>query len=189
MRLICALILCLAATPLWAKPVRYALQPSESIVGFSYIFGKEREKIEGRMPVSSADIVIDFDRLENSRISVALDVSDANAGFFFGTQAMKAPNVLWADRFPQITFKSVAVRRQGKGAKVEGDLTVRGVTRRVTLDAQLYRQRDTNPGDLDRLSILLQGAVSRTAFGAGGWPDWVADPITLTILARIARAG
>lgn len=189
MRAFLALLLCIAALPLPAEPVRYALQASESVVGFDYIFGKEREEIQGRMPIAAADVIIDFDRVENSQIAVALDVSRADAGFLFGTQAMRGPSVLWADRFPRITFRSTAVRRQGEGARVTGDLTIRGVTRRVELNARLYRQRGTDPGDLDRLSILLTGSVSRNAFGAGGWPEWVADPIDLTILARIERAG
>ena len=134
---------CLAATLLlWmtaagAAPRPYELQQDESRVGFSWFLG--RDEIKGRMPVKSADIAIDFDRVENSRVRVTLDVAKAQAGFPFASQGMKSPSVLWAAKYPEIRFTSTRFERDGPGAKVTGDLTVRGVTRPVVLDARLFR--------------------------------------------------
>ena len=172
-----------AATSAGAEPVRFILQQEESRVGFSWFFGKD--EINGRMPVSRADIVIDFDRVENSRVSVALDVARARAGFPFASQGMKSPKVLWAAKYPEIVFKSTRARRSGDGAEIEGNLTVRGVTKPVVLNALLFRQRGTVAGDRRRMSIFLTGSLSRSAFGASGWSDLAGDEVRLAVLARI----
>jgi polyisoprenoid-binding protein YceI len=75
----------------------------------------------------------------------------------------------------------------GDGAQIEGDFTVRGVTRPSTLFAQFYRQQGTVEGDRERLSIYLTGSISRSAFGASGYADMVDDTVELRILARIDR--
>ena len=54
--------------------------------------------------------------------------------------------------------------------------------------ATFFRKPDRDPGDLSRLTILLEGKVSRAAFGAGGFPDLVGDAIGIRILATVDRA-
>lgn len=169
-----------------AKPVPYALEQDESSVGFETDFGPDL--ITGIMPVKSAALVLDFDRVENCRIDVALDVASAQASFPFAAQAMKGPKVLDAAGHPEMSFRSTAIRRAGDGARVEGQLTIRGVTRPVVLRAEIYRQKGTQEGDLRQLTVRLTGVVLRSEFGATGWADMVGDEVRLTILARIARA-
>lgn len=186
LRLVALLCAALAASPVPAAPRPYVLDASESVVGFVWFFGKD--EVQGRMPVAEATLSIDFDRLANSRVSVAVDVTRAEAGFLFATQALKGPKVLDADRHGQITFVSRSFRRDGREAVVEGDLTVRGVTRPVTMHASLHRQAGTAEGDLDHLQILLTGSLSRADFGATGWSDMVGDEVRLRILAAIDAA-
>lgn len=57
----------------------------------------------------------------------------------------------------------------------------------MTLDAGLYRQRGTQPGDRNNLTVLLTGGVSRSAFGATGYAGLVGDRIGIRILARITK--
>lgn len=185
MRLI-ALLLLLTALPAQAAPVPYALQVDQSTVGFETDFGPDR--ITGAMPVKSAHLVLDFDQVRNCVIDVALDVSQADASFPFAAQAMKGPKVLDAAAFPEMTFRSTAIRRDGDGASVDGNLTIRGVTRPVTLAAAIYRQQGSDAGDLSHLTVKLTGKVNRSDYGATGWNDMVGDEVRLVITARIARS-
>ena len=169
-----------------ARPVPYFLQKDDSRVGFSWFLGKD--EIQGRMPVSRAEMVLDFDRVENSKVNVAVDVTGAEAGFPFASQGMKSPKVLWADRYPEITFVSTGVRRSGEGALIDGNLTVRGITRPMVFVAGFFRQAGHEVGDRSRLSIRLTGSLSRSAFGADGWSDLAGDEVKLSILARIKLA-
>ena len=179
-------MLCLVtlAKPLAAAPVPYAIEAAKSSVGFETDFGPDR--ISGTMPVTRADLVLDFDNAARSTMAVTLDIADASASFPFASQALKGPKVLDAASFPEITFASTAVRAKGDGAEVDGDLTIRGITRPVTLAAQIYRQDGFVEGDYSHLSVLLTGSVNRSDFGATGWADMVGDQVRLRILARIA---
>ncbi|MEY4981885.1 MAG: hypothetical protein RIR62_151 [Pseudomonadota bacterium] len=176
----------LATAPALAAPHPYRLQAEASSVGFETDFGPDL--ITGTMPVASADLVIDFDSLANCRIDVALDVAHAQASFPFAAQAMKGPKVLDADRHPEIAFRSTAVRPKGAGAEVTGEVTIRGVTRPMVLEAVIWRQKGTVEGDRSRLTVRLTGTVRRSDFGATGWADMVGDDVRLTIIARIAQA-
>lgn len=177
--------LALTTLPAAARPVPYILEPADSIVGFETDFGPDL--ITGDMPVKTADLILDFDRVENSQIAVALDVTGAQASFPFAAQALKGPKVLDSASFPEMSFQSTSVRPKGDGASVEGLLTIRGVTRPVTLDAMIWRQKGHAEGDLSQLTVRLTGAVLRSDYGATGWADMVGDEVRLTILARIAR--
>lgn len=177
----------LIPSPSPAAPVAYVLDRAASSVAFETDFGEEH--ITGHFPIVSADLVLDFDRVANSRIDVTLDVAEATASFPFAAQAMRGPKVLDAGGHPRIVFESTSVTAEGEGARVEGRVTVRGVTRPMVMRAEIFRQKGTEAGDLSRLTVRLTGAVSRSAFGATGWADMVGDEVRLTILARIAQGG
>jgi polyisoprenoid-binding protein YceI len=117
-----------------------------------------------------------------------LDVSRANASFPFAAQALRGDTVLDARNHPTIRFVSTRVRRDGQSADVQGDLTIRGVTKRVTLRATIYRPDGQAEGDNSRLTVQLVGAVNRSDFGAVGFADMVDDEVRLDIVARIAAA-
>lgn len=177
----------LGARPARAAPARYRLDPARSSVRFEADFGPDR--ITGDMPVSAAELTLDFADVANSRVAVRLDATRARASFPFAAQALIGPKVLDIRHHPEIGFRSKSVRRAGEGARIAGEMTIRGVTRPVTLDAAIWRQRGTAPGDLSHLTIRLTGRLSRSAFGATGWSDMVGDEVRIDILARIDRAG
>ncbi len=180
-----SLIIAVSVVAARAEPISYRLQPEISTVGFSYIL--LGQKINGRMPVESANIAIDFRRPSNSRVSAVMRPDRADAGPDYATTAMKGPNVLDAKTYPRITFQGTRITETSAGATMEGDITIRDVTRPITLDVQFFRQRGTEAGDRSRMSVVLKGAISRQEFGASGFGGLVADKIDLTILARIAR--
>lgn len=180
-----ALALCLAAGPVTAAPQAFRLDTEGSRVTFTYTFMQGERR--GTMPIKSADMAIDLRDIGASRVNVTLDPTRAQAGFLFATQAMKGQRVLDTARYPEITFRSTRITGTLQDAAVTGDLTVRGVTRQVTLTAGLYRRRDTDPTDLDRLTVLLTGQIDRRAFGADGYPGYVGPTLRLRIVARIER--
>ncbi len=186
-RLIISIIaLFLTLAHVQAKPVKYLLEADKSSVNFTYQFNGTPTK--GTMPVASADLLIDLDRFSAIKITVALNVKKARAGFIFATDALRSAKVLDVRNHPQIRFVSTRVRSVDGGARVDGMVTMRGVTRPMTLLAQFFRQQNSGVGDRSRLSIILTGAIRRSEFGASGYPDLVGDRIDLRIVARIKPA-
>lgn len=184
---VCLILIFATLTAAQADPVRYQLQASKSLVGFSYSF--EGAKFKGTMPVSRADLQIDFDALSGSKIRIILNASKARAGFIFATEAMRGKSILNAAKHPQIRFVSTKVSRTPNGATMDGQITIRGATKPIRLTARFYRQAGSPPKDRSRLVILLTGAVSRADFGASGYPNMVGDQIDLRIIAAIQRAN
>ncbi len=188
MKILVAAALALASlvTAATAAPRTYVLEPAQSQVTFAWDFGAD--EIRGTMPVATANLAIDFDNLSASQVNVAVDVSGAEAGFPFATQAMQGPKVLDAENFPLISFVSTAVSRTGEGkADISGNITVRGVTQPMRFAAEIFRQRGTDANDLSHLVIVLTGALNRSDFGATGWSDLAGDQVRLHITAAIAE--
>lgn len=170
---------------------RYVLDKAASSVGFRFFVNGIAQA--GTMPVSAADILIDPDRPAASRVDVTLDVTGARTALPLATQAMIGPDVLHAARFPVIRFSSTSIRLSAKGrlsggATVTGALTLRGLTLPITLNANVFRARGSGPNDLSTLTVRLDGAISRAAFGASGFSGFVGDAVELDITAVIRSA-
>ena len=179
------ILLCLSQAPALAAPESYRLDASRSTVDFTYNLDGAAKT--GRMPVRSADLLLDLDNVSASRVLVTLNAHAARAGFILATEAMKSRHVLDTARFPDIHFRSTRIRGDLRNATITGTLTLRGVTRPVTLEARLFRQRGTRANDRSNLVVELTGDISRSAFGANGYGDFVGDRIRLRIIARISR--
>ncbi len=180
------------ARPATAALIPYVLTPDSTNVGFTFDLSGVPQS--GTMPIQSADIKIDVNRLQDSQVTVVLNVAEARTKLPFARGPMLSQSVLNAKDFPTITFTSTRIQlgpngRISEGATMTGNLTVRGVTHPVTLQAALYRRPGSEADDLDALSILLEGALNRQAFGASGYPDLVADTVSLNIRAEINRSA
>ncbi|MGV6812324.1 MAG: YceI family protein [Brevirhabdus sp.] len=187
LRLLALTFALVAALPVWAAPARYVLDADRSSVRFFWDVNGAPSR--GAMDVAAADLVLDLRQVSRSRVTVEIDVGSATARLPFAQQAIRGPEILHAARHPRARFESTSVRREGDGARIDGLLTLRGVTRPVTLRADIYRQQGSQPGDLSALTIRLTGAISRAEFGATGFARLVGDTVRLDILARIERAG
>ncbi len=187
MKYAAALFLILSGQLAEAAPVQYVLDRDNSSVAFTYTMNGA--ETQGRMPIDSADIALDFDTAANSTATVTLDVSRAKAGLIFATKALKSASVLDTARFPTVRFQSTAFQADGDRATVRGLATLRGVTRPFEMEARIYRQKGTEAGDRSRLTVHLKGTVSRAAFGATGYQSFVDDAVTLNIVARLQRAA
>ena len=182
-----ALVVLAALTaPAAARPIDYRLDQGRSEVGFAADAGAQ--VIRGTMPVETADLTLDFDRVAGSSVRVTLDAAAARASLPFATEAMKSEGVLNTARFPKIRFESTAFVATKTGARVSGRITIRGVTQMATLDATIYRPPGSAPDARDRLTVHLTGAISRAAFGATGFAGLVGDEVRLRIVARIEAA-
>jgi polyisoprenoid-binding protein YceI len=77
---------------------------------------------------------------------------------------LKSPDFFHVESYPQLTFRSTSIAGSGDALTIVGDLTIRGVTRPVTLTGELS-QTVTDPWGNQRTSIAVTGTLSREAFG------------------------
>ena len=94
------------------------------------------------------------------RVNVAsINTSDENL-----YPHLLSPDFFDAERHPELTFQSVAVRQDGDQIVVDGDLTIKGVTQRVEGRGTLTGPT-TDLGGNERIGLELETTVDRTAYG------------------------
>lgn len=179
-------VLALAVSAL-AEPARYLLDPDASSVGFTYTLSGQESK--GTMPVTQAELVLDFEQVSRSSAHVTLSAARARTGLVFAAQALKDASVLNTERYPDIKFVSRKIVASGNGARIDGNVTIRGVTRPLTLNAQIFRRQGSEAGERSQLSVLMTGEIDRREFGASGYANLVDPTVSLRILARVDRVG
>ena len=181
--LILLCVFCFAG-PVLAEPVPYELDLKKSEVVFSYALGSQDTK--GVFPIASADTVVDLTNVRRSTLDVKVATKFVRAGDPFVTLAIRGPELLATGKHPYARFVSTSVIPSANGAKIVGDLTLKGVTRPVTLDAVFQRRADA-PKDNSELILMVSGSVSRSDFGVVGFPDLVGDEIVLRFMVHLLR--
>lgn len=76
---------------------------------------------------------------------------------------LQSPDFFDSERFPELRFESTAVALRGDELVVEGDLTIKGITRPVELTGE-YLGEAVDVGGNDRIAVELAGTVDRTEF-------------------------
>jgi polyisoprenoid-binding protein YceI len=123
----------------------------------------------GRFTSLDAKLQFNPNDIAASRVNVTIDprsieADNAPSGFL---QALAGKDWLDADRFPEMSFRSQSVKPTGRGSfRIEGELTMRGVTRPITLDAHYnggYAGHEYDPNA--RIGFSAQGKLKRSDFG------------------------
>ncbi|MBI42900.1 YceI family protein [Marinobacter lutaoensis] len=101
-----------------------------SHLGYSWLYGRFNE-FDGQF-------VYDAANPENSQVSVTIDTSSVDTNHAERDKHLRSEDFLYVDEFPKATFKSKRIEVDDEGeADIVGDLTLRGVTREVTLEAEM----------------------------------------------------
>jgi polyisoprenoid-binding protein YceI len=103
-----------------------------------------------------------------------------------------SPEFFDSERYPEITFTSTGIRADGGDLVVDGDLTIKGTTKRVEARGQIDGPV-VHPAGGERIGIDLETQVDRTEFGlnwnapmpSGGVA--VQNEVTLTVHLELAR--
>jgi polyisoprenoid-binding protein YceI len=111
--------------------------------------------------------IIGLDEADSSRssVEVEIDTSSLDSGVEMRDNHLKSAIFLDSENYPSMTFKSTRVELQVPDhARVIGDLTIRGVTRQVTLDTELTG-RGKGPGGQESIGFEARTQISRSDFG------------------------
>jgi polyisoprenoid-binding protein YceI len=114
---------------------------------------------------------IDYDETtpESSSVEVEIDAASIDTEDTTRDTYLRSKDFLDVEAFPRIVFTSKRVERTGRTWRVNGVLTIRNVSRVVTLDVR--RSAPTGAGD--RMRFIADAIVERKAFGLrfGQVPD------------------
>lgn len=140
----------------------WQIDPSHSSVAF-YVRHLGLSKVRGQFERFSGTIDV-AERAEDSSVLVEIDAASIDTREPKRDAHLRSADFLEVEAYPTLQFRSTAVRLQGERVQVSGDLTVRGVTRPVILDATLEGVVG-DPFGGTRLAFSASGEVDREAFG------------------------
>ncbi|HYJ11650.1 MAG TPA: YceI family protein [Polyangiaceae bacterium] len=122
-------------------------------------------KVRGNFARWVGSVLAEDGDLSRAQVNVVIDASSIDTGVAERDAHLKSPDFLDVLGFPEITFKSKRVDKQGdEMLRVSGDLTIRGVTREVVLDVE-YAGRTKDPWGNERAGFTAKTAIERSDFG------------------------
>ncbi|HVL27453.1 MAG TPA: YceI family protein [Acidimicrobiales bacterium] len=121
--------------------------------------------VRGRVRPESGTLHLATDDPGRSSVEVEIDAASIDTGNPDRDAHLRSPDFLDVERYPTMRFRSTEVDDRGDGTFVlRGELTVKDVTKTVSLDCEVGGVvRD--PYGNDRVGFSASGAIDRTAFG------------------------
>jgi polyisoprenoid-binding protein YceI len=186
-RLFFASSLLLACAPLYATTYMLESQHSEGIVRWNHLgFSNPTAQftlVEG---------LLDFDAADPTRGSVSVTIKLANfsSGVPDLDDDLRSVNFFDVAKYPTATFKSTKVERGSAPdkLKVTGNLTLRGVTRVVTLDVTINKVGTNIRDNLPDVGFDATTTLKRSDFGLGLFVPQVSDEVSIYITCQADEA-
>lgn len=170
----------------------WIVDPGHAEVGF---IGRHLlfTKVRGRFTGVDATVTI-AERITDSTVEATIDMASVDSGDATRDDHLRSADLFDVAAWPSATFRSTQVAVEGRTGTMTGDLTIKGVTRPVTLDVT-YLGAVHDPWGSDRAVFEAHGRIDREAWGltwnmaleAGG--VLVSKDIDLELQLELIRQG
>lgn len=165
------LVVTLAALPLFAQEVQTAAPVTESwTIDKSHSTAEFKVRhlmanVGGRFNDFDAVIHLDRTNAANSSVEFTIQATSIDTGNKNRDEHLRSPDFFDVAKFPTISFKSVSIRERSKDLyDVTGDLTMHGVTKRITLPVQ-FLGFGRGPGGSEKAGFEITTTLNRKDFG------------------------
>ncbi|GAB3729817.1 hypothetical protein GCM10028862_08570 [Luteimonas pelagia] len=180
-RTLLAVALAATSAAAFAAPVTFELDPAHTNVVASWTHLGFSNPV---MHFGEADgtLVYDADDVAASSVTVTLPVAAIDGHFDAFNEHLRSAELFDAAKYPEITFRSTGVRPTGEDRlAITGDLTIKGITREVVLDATLNGRGEHPMAKREAIGFDATTTVKRSDFGLGYAVPAVSDEVTLRI--------
>jgi polyisoprenoid-binding protein YceI len=145
-------------------PASFTIDKAHSSVGFR-IRHLGLSNVRGTFSEYDASVRLDPADLRTLQVTATIQVASINTENTRRDDHLRSDDFFEAERFPTMRFVSTGVRSvDGDRFELEGDLTIRDVTRRVVLDGELVGV-GTGPRGDQRVGIEATTTIDRHDFG------------------------
>ena len=169
-----------AALPAIAAPETYVLDQAHSFPRFSYShFGFSTQL--SRFDKTTGKVI--FDKVaKTGSVDVVIDTKSVDTGFPVFNEHIQGEDFFDTPKYPTATFKSTKVVFDGdKPASIEGNLTLKGITKPVTLTVTSFLAMPHPMVKKDALGANAYTVVKRSDFNAGKYAPYVSDEVRIDI--------
>lgn len=169
-----------AAAPALAAPETFVLDGSHTFPRFSYShFGYSTQL--SSFSKTTGKVVFDK-AAKTGTVDIVIDTKSVNTGFDTFNEHIQGEDFLNTAKFPTATFKSTKVVFEGdKPAKVEGQLTLKGVTKPVTLTVTSFQAMPHPMMKKDAIGANAYTVIKRSEFNAGKYAPYVGDEVRIDV--------
>jgi polyisoprenoid-binding protein YceI len=152
--------------------------------------------VRGSFPKVSGVLTLDDSDLTGSQVEASIDVTSIETRDAQRDAHLKSADFFDAEKYPTMTFKSTKVTATGAGAgTVEGDLTIRDVTKPVVFDVEGPTPPTKDPWGNQRVGVEATTKISRKEYGltwsapleAGG--VMIGDEVTITLEVEFVKTA
>jgi polyisoprenoid-binding protein YceI len=163
-----------------AAPVTYGVDGSHTFPRFSYShFGYSTQL--SSFSKTSGKVVFDVEAKKGS-VEIVIDMKSVSTGFADFNDHIQGEDFLDTAKFPQATFKSTKVIFEGdKPQFIEGQLTIKGVTKSVTLTVTSFQAMPHPMMKKPALGANAFTVIKRSEFNAGKYAPYVGDEVRIDI--------
>lgn len=175
-----------AALPAMAAPETYAVDSNHSFPRFSYNhFGLSTQV--SRFNNTTGTVVLDK-AAKTGSVDVVIDMKSVDTGSNVFNGHIQGEDFLDTAKFPSATFKSTKVVFEGdKPATIEGNLTIKGVTKPVSLKVTSYTNMEHPMLKKDVIGADASVVIKRSEFKAGKYAPYVGDDVTISIAVEAIK--
>lgn len=173
-----------ATTEFEAISGEYKSDPNHRYITFSYFHqGLSRPWVRWR----NWDAVLDWDAEdpEASSVSVTIDATSVDSGVDVFDEHLQGERFFDTANHPEITFESTSLTRTGDATgTMTGDLTIKGITKPVTLDVTYNNSTFSERGNEYKIGFSAKGSVNRSEFGMDYLVPVTSDEVEIVIEAE-----
>ena len=180
--------LALAAPLAFAQTTTWVPDKAHSEVDFS-ILHMSLSNVRGHFGNVGGSLVVNSTDSSKSTVNITIDVTTVDTGVTARDNDLKSANFFDVAQFPTATFVSTSISKSASGFTVNGNLTLHGVTKPVTLQVQGPTGPVQGMDKKPHSGYSATTTIKRTDFGiATKFPtSVVGDDVTLTIDLDVAQ--
>jgi polyisoprenoid-binding protein YceI len=181
-------LLAAAAPAVLAQTTTWKSDPAHSEVDFSIVH-MSLSNVHGRFGTVDATIVSDSQDVTKSTVKATIHMDGINTGVAARDNDLKSEKYFNVAQYPTATFASTSIAKGGSGLTVNGNLTIKGVTKPVVLDVSGPTGPVQGMDKKQHEGFNATTTIHRSDFGIGaGLPTAVlSEDVKLTIELDVAK--
>lgn len=169
------------------------IDPAHSVAEFK-VKHMMISNVKGRFTGVSGALTLDGNDITNSKVEATIDASTINTHEAQRDAHLKSPDFFDVEKFPTLSFKSSKVEQVDDGElKVTGDLTIHGVTKKVSFAVEGPTAPAKDPWGGTRIGLTATTKINRKDYGltwnaaleTGG--ILVGDDVALTLEVELIK--
>lgn len=167
----------------------YQVDPGHTQVAFAYDHMGFSNNF-GLISQPTGTLTLDPKNVAASKVSIDVPIANLRTGIPALDEHLMKADFFDSAKFPKATFVSTSVKPDGAtSAEITGNLTIKGVTKPVTLDADFYGagKAPAMAGGKENVGFVATATIKRSDFNMGYAVPMVGDAVELKIVAAFQK--